>query len=141
MADSEVVGVHHCVKIFAKVEAGIGFAGMVEESRMEKVAGARFERMEQSLVQWEAETAVVEETADCWGIEEAYLGNQRMEVAIGVNLAVVENLAVVVRKGPIAARTTAGMMENYHCREEHRIALPAVGSLESPAVRMISKIR
>jgi len=104
----------------------------VEESQTGMAGVAQYGRAKESQALRKAGTAAVEQNADCWGIEEAYLVNRRM--------AAVKGEGVVARKGLAVDRTAVDMKGKHHYREEHRTALAAEDTPGSPAVEVVSKI-
>jgi len=86
-----------------------------------------------------AETAVVEQNAGCWGIEEAYLVNRRMTVVKVEGVVAEESLVVAARRGLAVDRTAVDMKGKHYYREEHHTALAAADTLESPAGNTVSK--
>lgn len=97
-------------------------------------------RAKESQALQEAGTAAVEQNAGRWGIEEAYLVNRRMAVVKGEGVVAEENSVVAARKDLAVDRTAVDMKGKHHYREEHRTALAAADTPESPAVKVVSKI-
>jgi len=112
----------------------------VEESLIGMAVVVHYGRGKESQALRVAGTAAVEQNAGCWGIEEAYLVNQRIAVVKGEGVVAGENLVVAARRG-LAVDRRAVDMKGKHCyQEEHHTALAAADTLESPAVNVVSKI-
>jgi hypothetical protein len=112
----------------------------VEESQTGMAGVVHYGRAKESQALRKAGTAAVEQNADCWGIEEAYLVNRRMAVVKGEGVVAEENSVVAARKGLAVDRTAVDMKGKHHYREEHRTALAAEDTPESPAIEVVSKI-